>query len=335
MSKAGIVSKIEAQIAVPPPGLSMTRRRMGRRSLGDPAFRGFTVTCAAILAALMATMFIVLIVDSWPSIKRFGAAFLWSKAWDVNSGHYGALTAVYGTIFTTVIAMVIAVPLALAIALLLTELAPPSVSRVVGTMIELLAAVPSIVFGMWGFFVIVPFMSNHFEPWIQSTWLGKLSIFQGAPVGQGFLTAGIVLAMMILPFITAVSRDVLRMVPQVVKEAGYGMGSTTWEVTRKVSLRYGLSGIVGALFIGLGRALGETMAVAFLIGQSYDIQKTLFGTGNTIASTLANTFNEASDPLQRSALIELGLVLFVITALLQLAAHLWLRKVRRAGGSRA
>jgi phosphate transport system permease protein len=332
------VSTLEAQTGGPPPGLpslSETGKRVSRHSLGDPAFRGLTVICAAVLATLMMAMFIVLAMDSRTSFRRFGLGFLWSKAWDAEHGHYGAVTAVYGTLFTTVIAMVIAVPLALAIALLLTELAPPSISRVVGTIIELLAAVPSIVFGMWGFFVIAPFMSNHFEPWVQSTWLGKLGIFSGAPVGQGFLTAGIVLALMVLPFITAVTRDVLRMVPQVVKEAGYGMGSTTWEVTRKVSLRYGLSGIVGAMFIGLGRALGETMAVAFLIGQTYDLQHSLFGTGNTIASTLANTFTEASDPLQRSSLIELGLVLLVITVLLQLVAHLWLRRVRRAVGTRA
>jgi phosphate transport system permease protein len=332
------VTTLEAPAGGPPhglPTLGASGKRVGRSRAGDSVFRGFTVLCAAILAALMAAMFIVLVFNSRVSFKHFGLSFLWSRAWDTEHLHFGALTAIYGTLFTTVIAMVIAVPLALAIALLLVELAPPSVSRVVGTAIELLAAVPSIVFGMWGFAVIVPFMSNHFEPWVQSTWLGKLSIFQGPALGQGFLTAGIVLALMVLPFITAVTRDVLRMVPQVVKEAGHGMGSTTWEVTRKVSMRYGLSGIVGAMFIGLGRALGETMAVAFLIGQTYDTQHSLFGTGNTIASTLANTFTEASDPLTRSSLIELGLVLLIITVLLQLVAHLWLRRVRNAVGTRA
>ena len=310
-------------------------RHIARRRYADPAFRALTTACGGVVALLMAALFAVLVVDSWPSIRRFGVGFLWSRSWDTSTGHYGALTAIYGTFFTTVIAMVLAVPLALLIALLLVELAPAWLSRVVGTAIELLAAVPSIVFGMWGFFVIVPFMSNHVEPWVQGTFLGRLWLFQGAPYGVGFLTAGVVLALMVLPFITAVARDVLRMVPQVVKEAGYGMGSTTWEVTRKVSLRYGLSGIVGAFFIGLGRALGETMAVAFLIGQSYDMQKSLFGTGNTIASTLANTFAEASNALQRSALIELGLVLFVITAMFQLVAHLWLRRARKSMGGRA
>jgi phosphate transport system permease protein len=318
-----------------PPGVMKVLRRIRHRRYADPAFRAFTTACGMVVALLMAAMFAVLIIDSWPSIKKFGVGFLWSKAWDTTAGHYGAVTALYGTFYTTVIAMVLAVPLALVIALLLVELAPPWLSRIVGTAIELLAAVPSIVFGLWGFLVLVPIMSNHVEPWIQSTFLGKLWLFQGPPMGLGFLTAGLVLALMVLPFITAVARDVLRMVPQVVKEAGYGMGSTTWEVTRKVSLRYGLSGIVGAFFLGLGRALGETMAVAFLIGQTYDMQKSLFGTGNTITSTLANTFAEATDSLQRSALIELGLVLFVITGVFQLLAHLWLRRARRRMGGRA
>ena len=318
-----------------PPGAMKVLRRIRHRRYADPAFRAFTTACGMVVALLMAAMFAVLIIDSWPSIKKFGVGFLWSKAWDTTAGHYGAVTALYGTFYTTVIAMVLAVPLALVIALLLVELAPPWLSRIVGTAIELLAAVPSIVFGLWGFLVLVPIMSNHVEPWIQSTFLGKLWLFQGPPMGLGFFTAGLVLALMVLPFITAVARDVLRMVPQVVKEAGYGMGSTTWEVTRKVSLRYGLSGIVGAFFLGLGRALGETMAVAFLIGQTYDMQKSLFGTGNTITSTLANTFAEATDSLQRSALIELGLVLFVITGVFQLLAHLWLRRARRRMGGRA
>ena len=318
-----------------PPEAMKVLRRIRHRRYADPAFRAFTTACGMVVALLMAAMFAVLIIDSWPSIKKFGVGFLWSKAWDTTAGHYGAVTALYGTFYTTVIAMVLAVPLALVIALLLVELAPPWLSRIVGTAIELLAAVPSIVFGLWGFLVLVPIMSNHVEPWIQSTFLGKLWLFQGPPMGLGFLTAGLVLALMVLPFITAVARDVLRMVPQVVKEAGYGMGSTTWEVTRKVSLRYGLSGIVGAFFLGLGRALGETMAVAFLIGQTYDMQKSLFGTGNTITSTLANTFAEATDSLQRSALIELGLVLFVITGVFQLLAHLWLRRARRRMGGRA
>jgi phosphate transport system permease protein len=310
-------------------------RSVRRRKFADPAFRSLTTGSGAILAALMGAMFVVLVVSSWPAITRFGAGFLWSRSWDVTNGHYGALSALFGTFFTTIIAMVVAVPLALIIALLLVELAPPSVSRIVGSAIELLAAVPSIVFGMWGLVVLVPFMQNTVEPWIQGTWLGHLSLFSGAPIGVGFLTSGLVLAFMVLPFIAAVSRDVLRMVPQVVKEAGYGMGSTTWEVTRKVSLRYGLSGIVGAVFIGLGRALGETMAVAFLIGQAYNIQPSLFGQGNTIASTLATSFAETTDKLGRAALIELALVLFIITAFFQLLAHLWLRRARRLAGGRA
>jgi phosphate transport system permease protein len=303
--------------------------------LADPAFRSLATAAGVALTALMLAMFIVLVVQSWTAIRRFGAGFLWSTTWNTVTGHYGALSALYGTVMTTLIAMVVAVPLALVIALLLVELAPPSLGRVIGAGIELLAAVPSIVYGMWGLFVVVPIMQNSVEPWIQGTWLGHLGLFQGPPIGIGFFSAGLVLALMVLPFIATVSRDVLRMVPRVVKEAGYGMGSTTWEVTRRISLRYGLAGIVGAIFIGLGRALGETMAVAFIIGQTYKIQPSLFGTGNTIASTLANTFAEATDTLQRSALIELGLVLFLVTAFFQLMAHLWLRRARKTVGGRA
>jgi len=238
------------------------------------------------------------------------------------------------------VAMAVAVPLALVIALLLVELVHPWVARVVGTTIEMLAAIPSIIYGMVGLFVIVPFMQDRVVPWVLATPLGSLPGLRPGPTFQGggvsVLTAGLVLAFMVLPFITAVSRDVLAMVPKVTKEAGYGMGSTTWEVLRRISLPYANSGIVGAVFIGLGRALGETMAVAFIIGSVYDrLPGSLFDPGTTIASLLANTFNEATDPLHIAALIELGLVLFVITMVFQVLAQLWLRRVRRRTGGRA
>ena len=261
-------------------------------------------------------------------------------SWSPSTGQYGALAALAGTALSTLVAMVIAVPLALVIALLLVELVHPAVARVVGMGIEMLAAIPSIIYGMVGLFVIVPFIQERFIPWLLGTPLGSIpglrpgAQFQGG--GLSIFTAGVVLAFMVLPFITAVSRDVLMMVPRVTKEAGYGMGSTTWEVMRNISLRYANSGIVGAVFIGLGRALGETMAVAYLIGSLYtDLPHSIFDPGTSIASLIAQQFSEATDEIQVSALIELGLILFLITVLFQILAQLWLRRVRRATGGRA
>ena len=197
--------------------------------------------------------------------------------------------------------------------------------------IELLAAVPSIIYGMWGLFVFAPFLADHVQPWLQDTF-GFLPFFQGPPMGIGMLPAGIILALMVLPFTTAVMRDVLRMVPPIVGEAAYGMGATTLEVTQKVTVPYAVQGILGAAFLGLGRAIGETMAVTFVIGNDHGISASLYAAGNSIASTLANEFTEDSDPLYRSSLIELGLVLFVMTLLVQVGAQLWLTRVRKRMG---
>ena len=282
----------------------------------------------------------VLVYRSWPAIGELGTKVLTTVAWSPVDGQYGALAALAGTVLSTLVAMVIAVPLALVIALLLVELVQPSVARVIGTGIEMLAAIPSIVFGMVGIFVVVPFMQETLVPWVLSSpWPAFPASrpgrrFQGG--GVSIFTAGVVLAFMVLPFITAVSRDVLLMVPQVTKEAGYGMGSTTWEVMRKVSLRYANSGIVGAVFIGFGRALGETMAVAYLIGSLYtELPSSIFDPGTSIASLIAQQFSEATDRVQVSALIELGLVLFLITMVFQVLAQAWLRRVQRRTGGRA
>ena len=283
---------------------------------------------------------VVLVYDSWPAISALGTEVLTTVAWSPVDGEYGVLAALAGTILSTLIAMVIAVPLALVIALLLVELVHPKVARVVGTGIEMLAAIPSIVFGMVGIFVIVPFMQDSLVPWVLSTPLGSIPGLAPGPKFQGggvsIFTAGVVLAFMVLPFITAVSRDVLGMVPRVTKEAGYGMGSTTWEVMRKISMPYANSGIVGAIFIGFGRALGETMAVAYLIGSLYtDLPRSIFDPGTSIASLIAQQFSEATDEVQVSALIELGLILFVITMVFQVLAQAWLRRVKRSTGGRA
>ena len=301
----------------------------------DNAFYGFTAFCAAGVVVLMGAIGWILVRDAWPSIHKFGLSFLWTSTWDESHQKYGALTTVYGTISTTLIAIVIAVPLALAIALLLVEMVHPRVRKIVGTAVELLAAIPSIVYGMWGLFVLVPLIQKYVDPAIQHTPLGRLPLFSGPPLGYGILTAGLILSLMILPFITAVSRDVLMMVPQVVKEAGYGMGSTTWEVTRKVSLRYGLSGIVGAFFLGLGRAVGETMAITYVIGGASQFATSWLKPGQTIASKIALTFPESAPGVDRGALVEIGLILFAMTIVFQLIAQTWLRRVRKRVGGRA
>jgi phosphate transport system permease protein len=313
-----------------------SRRRL---RLGDPIFRVLATACGLVVAVAMFGLAAVLIVDSWPAITELGTSMLTTVAW-APPNEYGALAAIVGTFLSTVVAMVIAVPLALVIALLLVELVHPTIGKVVGTAIEMLAAIPSIIFGMVGFFVVVPWLQNTVVPWLLNTPLGKVPGIKPGPSfaggGLSILTAGIVLAFMILPFITAVSRDVLRMVPQVTKEAGYGMGSTTWEVLRKISLRYANSGIVGAIFLGLGRALGETMAVAFIIGSVYNVlPHSLLDPGISIASLIANTFQEATTKLDIAALIEMGLILFLLTLVFQVIAQFWLRRVQRTTGGRA
>ena len=281
---------------------------------------------------LIATIFIKLVQNSSLSLEKFGASFIWSREWNPVMGDFGALSSIYGTLVSTIIAMVIAMPMSIVIALFLVELAPPFISKPIGAAIELLAAIPSIIYGMWGLFVFAPFMADHVQP-LLGKYLGWLPLFKGPPMGIGMLTAGIILALMILPFISAVTRDVFQMVPAVVKESAYGMGATTWEVTWKVTIRYGLSGVLGAGFLGLGRALGETMAVTFVIGNNHEISSSLFSAGNSIASTLANEFAEASEPIYLSALMELGLVLFLVTFAVQIMAQLWMWRVRKAAGT--
>ena len=271
----------------------------------------------------MASIVFELWSNSGLSREKFGFGFLTSQAWNPVTQEFGALSAIFGTVLSTIIALLLAVPLGLVIAVFLVELAPPKLSAFFGGAVELLAAIPSIIYGMWGLFIFAPIMSDHVQP-ILGQYLGFLPLFQGPPMGIGMLTAGIILALMILPYISSVSRDVFNMVPAVVKEAAYGQGATTWEVTRSVVLRYSMRGIIGAGFLGLGRALGETMAVTFVIGNSHRISASLFASGNSIASTLANEFTEAVEDIYLSSLIELGLVLFFITIGFQILAQVWL-----------
>ncbi len=308
-----------------------TKHFAGVRRIGDILFKWLTAACASLVLIVLLGIFIELVRSSHLSIARFGLRFLVSQSWNPVTENFGALSSMFGTLVSTAIAMLLAVPLSLIIALFLVELAPAWVSRVIGGAIELLAAIPSIIYGMWGLFVFAPFMAKYVQPSLGKAF-GWLPLFQGPPMGIGMLTAGIILALMILPFISAVCRDVFRMVPAVMKESAYGVGATVWEVTHKVTIRYGLRGIVGAAFLGLGRALGETMAVTFVIGNDHSISPSLFAAGNSIASALANEFTEASDPIYLSALIELGLVLFIITLVVQIAAQVWLSRLQQTVG---
>jgi len=298
-------------------------------SRGDAYFKWLTAITSMIIPLLMAGIFLELFYYSLPSIKKFGLAFYYTEIWNPVTQQFGGASSIYGTLVSTLIAMLIAVPLSIAIALFLVEMARPGLGKVVGTMIELLAAIPSIIYGIWGMFVFAPFMAKYVQPALNNV-LGFLPLFQGPPMGLGMLTAGIILAFMILPFICAITRDVFLLVPNVVKESAHGMGATTWEVTYKVTIPYGLVGIIGALFLGLGRALGETMAVTFVIGNSHQIAASLFAPGNSIASTLANEFSEATEPLYVSSLIALGLVLYLITYLVQVVSQMMLRRMYRA-----
>jgi phosphate transport system permease protein len=316
------------------------------QSRGDRIFKTLTGTCAVFVLLLILAIFVELLINSWPSVERFGWGFLTSNEWnpvirELDDGRtigpvFGAASSIYGTLVSTAIALVLAVPIGLITALFLVELAPPRISRIVGTGVELLAAIPSIIYGMWGLFVFAPFLANYVYPGLQRT-LGEVPFvkvfFAGSVNGLGMLTAGIILSIMVLPFITAVARDVFNMVPPALKESAYGMGATTWEVTRKVTIRYGFKGVIGAALLGLGRAIGETMAVTFVIGNSHRISASLLENGNTITSTLANEFQEAAaEPMYRAALIELGLILFVLTFGIQALAQLWLRRVSRGMG---
>jgi phosphate transport system permease protein len=296
---------------------------------GDTAFRWITIVSAMVVPLVMLAIGAQLIHSSLPALKQFGLGFLVTDDWNPVTQSFGAASSIFGTLVSTLIAMVIAVPLSLAIALFLVELAPPKISRTVGTMIELLAAIPSIIYGMWGLFIFAPFMAHYVQPFLGET-LGFLPLFQGPPLGIGILTAGIILAFMVLPFISAIARDVFKLVPSVVKESAFGLGATTWEVTHKVTIPYGLVGILGAVFLGLGRALGETMAVTFVIGNAHRIAASVFAPGNTIASTLANEFSEATEPLYVGSLVALGLVLYLLTYLVQVISQMLLRRMYRA-----
>lgn len=294
----------------------------------DSLFKYLTVAAAVVVPIIIAGIFWELLTLSWPALQKFGWRFFVTEIWNPVTQQFGAASSIFGTVMSTVIAMVLAVPMSIVIALFLVELAPPMVGKVVSNLIELLAAIPSIIYGMWGLFIFAPFVATYVQPFL-GHYLGFLPLFSGPPMGIGMLTAGIILAFMILPFITAICRDVFALVPAVLKESGYGVGATTWEVTYKITIPYGIVGVLGGVFLGLGRALGETMAVTFVIGNTHRISLSLFAPGNSIASSLANEFAEATEPIYLSSLIALGLVLFIFTFLVQVISQMMLRRLYR------
>ncbi|MGZ5041660.1 MAG: phosphate ABC transporter permease subunit PstC [Usitatibacter sp.] len=304
-------------------------------ALMDALFRNLTRFFAFFVFSLLAAIIVSLLVGSMPSIHKFGAEFLWNDRWDPVKEEFGALVPIYGTVVTSAIALAIAIPVSFGIALFLTELSPVWLRRPLGTAIEMLAAIPSIIYGMWGFFVFAPIFQLHVQPLLAHSF-GKLpwagALFSGPPMGIGMLTAGIILAVMVIPFITAVMRDVFELVPPMLKESAYGLGSTTWEVVSRIVLPFTKVGVIGGIMLGLGRALGETMAVTFVIGNAHNLKASLFAPGNSIASALANEYTEAVGDVYTSALIELGLILFVITTIvLALSKLLLLQLAKREG----
>ncbi|MBU6470066.1 MAG: phosphate ABC transporter permease subunit PstC [Gammaproteobacteria bacterium] len=298
-------------------------------------FRNITRVAALLVLALVIAILVVLLVQAWPAFHRFGWHFFSGREWDPAHATFSALTSIFGTLVTSAIAMVIAVPVSFGIALFITELAPAWLRAPVSIAVELLAAIPSIIYGMWGLFVFAPLFGEYVQPWIIEhigswPWVGAL--FQGPPMGIGIFTAGLILAIMVVPFISSVMRDVFSLVPTVLRESAYGVGCTTWEVVWRVVLPYTRAGVMGGIMLGLGRALGETMAVTFVIGNSHTLGTSLFNAGNTISSTLANEFTEAVGQTYTSSLVALGLILFLITfVVLALAKLLLLRMAAREG----
>ena len=322
------------QVVMPAEAVARTKT-LDRLRLGDTVFRHLTRIAAIGVLLLLSGVIISLIDGSIPALKTFGFGFLISSSWNPVTDNYGALPAIYGTILTSFIAMLIAVPVGLMIAFFLTELCPQWARRPIGIAIELLAGIPSIIYGIWGLFMFAPFLQETLQPFLIHT-LGNVpgigSLFAGPPYGIGMLTAGLILAIMVLPFVTSISRDVFEAVPPVLKEAAYGLGCTTWEVMRNVVLPYARVGVIGGVMLGLGRALGETMAVTFVIGNAHRISASLLAPGTTISATIANEFTEAVGDLYTSALISLGLILFVITFIvLAIARYMLMRIERRIG----
>jgi phosphate transport system permease protein len=325
------------QTDMPPPAIAsagleaVARRQRWQDGLFHRGTQAFSLLVLAALAGILVSLF----VAAWPTFRAFGPQFLWTVEWDVVNGQFGAAIAIVGTVLSAGIAMVLAVPLAFGIALFLTENCPAWLRRPLGTAVELLAAVPSIIYGMFGLFVFAPLFADFVQAPLQQV-LGGMPLvgwlFGGAVNGMGILAAGIVLAFMVLPYIAAVMRDVFEIVPPILRESAYGLGCTTWEVVRKVVLPYTHKGVIGGVMLGLGRALGETMAVTFVIGNANRLPTSLFSPGTSIASTLANEFGEAAE-LHLTTLFALGFLLFVITFVVLALAKIMIIRAERAKGT--
>ena len=310
----------------------VSAKRAARQRSGERYFRSATLVAALLVLALLGGVTVSLLHGAWPALAHFRLAFLTREIWNPVTDEFGALAPIYGTLMTSLIAMLVAVPIGFGVAIFLTELCPRRLRRPVGVSIELLAAVPSIIFGIWGLFVLAPILQRHVQPWLIAH-LGPLPgighLFQGPPFGIGVLSAGLVLAIMVLPFIAAVMRDVFDTVPDVLKESGYALGATTWEVIWNVVVPYSRIGMVGGIMLGLGRALGETMAVTFVIGNAHRVSASLLAPGTTISASIANEFTEAVGDLYTSSLVALGVLLFLITFTVIAAAQAMLRRLER------
>jgi len=316
--------------------MNMTRSQIAKRQrFQDALFQYSTQFFAGLVLLALLGIIISLFKDAWPALSQFGFGFFTSTEWDIVGGEFGGFVPIYGTIVTSFIALLIAVPLSFGIAVFLTEICPTSLRRPFGTAVELLAAVPSIIYGMFGLFFFVPPFAEYVEPALAAT-LGQIPVigilFSGAFNGIGILCASLILAMMILPFITSIMRDVFEIVPPILKESAYGIGCTTWEVICRIVLPYTSTGVIGGIMLGLGRALGETMAVTFVIGNAHKISPSLFAAGSSIASTLANEFGEAEAGAHLSSLFALGLALFLITLVILSLAKFMLIRMEKAKG---
>jgi phosphate transport system permease protein len=310
-------------------------RALAKFKLGDSIFRNLTRAAAIGVLVILSGVIASLIIGSMPALREFGFGFLVSQRWNPVTENFGALAPIYGTLVTSFIALLIAVPIGLLIAMFLTELCPQWLRRPIGIAIELLAGIPSIIYGIWGLFVFAPFLQETLQPALIATF-GEIpvlsALFEGPPYGIGMLTAALILAIMVLPFVTSISRDVFDAVPPVLKEAAYGLGCTTWEVVRYVVLPYARVGVIGGVMLGLGRALGETMAVTFVIGNAHKVSASLLAPGTTISATIANEFTEAVGDLYTSSLIALGLILFVITFIVLACARYMLSRINKRIG---
>ncbi|MDQ0454607.1 phosphate ABC transporter permease subunit PstC [Rhizobium paknamense] len=319
------------------PSQDLQRERVVRRfALTDAIFHALSRAAAILVLILLSGVALSLVIGAWPALSAFGLSFFVTESWNPVTEKFGALAPIYGTLVTSAIAIVLAVPIGIGIAVFLTELCPRPLRRPIAIAIELLAGIPSIIYGIWGLFVFAPFVQTVVQPAVIDAFanIPVLSdLFAGPPYGIGVLTSSLILTIMVLPFITSITKDVFDTVPSVLKESAYGIGCTTWEVIRRIVIPYTRVGIMGGVMLGLGRALGETMAVTFVIGNAHRISSSLFAPGTTISATIANEFTEADGALYTSSLIALGLILFIITFIILAAARIMLMRIESKAGA--